>query len=204
MATQYSAELTPPSHSAPRHERRYKRLQTAVVFGRRRQHPLTRLGDIVADPLSSQYHTSSFVIFNFPNHSKPLLFNHPHDVLSFIIIYSSSILPFCSITTRRAASVSSCSIGNHYLKSIMKLFFGGGKKPEPVHQQPQTSQINASIHRLRDTISLLEKRGNHLQREAEQCLKNAKAKSTKKDKRGICAGTLLSPLLWLCICTSTT
>jgi hypothetical protein len=54
--------------------------------------------------------------------------------------------------------------------------FGKKKAPAP--------NMNESILKLRETITQLGKREDHLQKQADACLESAKMKSKKKDKRG--------------------
>eukprot|EP00474_Spongospora_subterranea_P008972 CRZ09430.1 hypothetical protein [Spongospora subterranea] len=54
--------------------------------------------------------------------------------------------------------------------------FGKKKAPAP--------NMNESIMMLRETITQLGKREDHLQKQADACLEAAKMKSKKKDKRG--------------------
>jgi len=58
--------------------------------------------------------------------------------------------------------------------------FGSNKSK----QSKPTSDLNTSIQQVRSAVEQLEKREAHLENKIQQCLKTAKEKSKRKDKRG--------------------
>jgi len=62
-----------------------------------------------------------------------------------------------------------------------RLFGAGGSKPS---SQPQSTDLNSSIQKLRQTIQTLDKREEHLEKKIAECVARAKQKSKNRDKKG--------------------
>jgi len=62
--------------------------------------------------------------------------------------------------------------------------FGRLFGPSQSKPKQQTVDLNASIQQLRAAVQQLEKREAHLDNKIQQCLKIAKEKSKKRDKKG--------------------